>query len=581
MRTVLDTSSAIDAAIQTGRLYSRAAIHYCVQQVLLIDHSMTRLFFALALVVAGCANSPNPNVILIMADDMGFSDISPYGGEIRTPNLARLAAGGLRFTSFYNGARCCPTRASLLTGQYAHQVGIGHMEGDDGLPGYRGDLSLDAVTIAEALSTNGYRNYMAGKWHITNQLGHWTGDSTRMSKHNWPLQRGFDRFYGTITGAGSFYDPITLTRNNTPIEPETDPYYYTDAISDASVEFIREHEATAPFFLYVSYTAPHWPLHALQEDVARYKGRYDAGWDALRAERLDRLVSMGLVDSSWTLTPRDPRVPAWEDIPEEERIWYARAMEVYAAQIDRMDQGIGRIIEALGVEFENTLIMFLADNGGCAEILTSSWRGLFIPKTARDGSPVAIGNNMELLPGPESSYQSYGPPWANASNTPFRRYKHFVHEGGIATPFIMHWPNRLKQGGAITDAVGHIIDVMATALDAAGTPDPAIAGSDGTTPLEGVSLLPLLENTSLERGPLFWEHEGNRSVRLGQWKLVALRNQPWELYDLETDRTEMYNLISDRPELAEELEMLYTQWAARANVMDWAELGAHRRARRR
>ncbi len=542
---------------------------------------MTRLCIALTLLIAGCAAPSRPNIILIMADDMGFSDISPYGGEIHTPNLAQLAADGLRFTSFYNGARCCPTRASLLTGLYAHQVGIGHMEGDDGLPGYRGDLSLNAVTIAEALSASGYATYMAGKWHVTNHLGHWTGDSTRMSKHNWPVQRGFDRFYGTITGAGSFYDPITLTRDNTPIEPETEPYYYTDAISDASVRFINEHQTDAPFFLYASYTAPHWPLHAMKEDIARYKGRYDRGWDTLRDERRDRLVTMGLIDSSWALTPRDPRVPAWEDVPADERAWYARAMEVYAAQIDRMDQGLGRMVQALGDKAENTLIMFLADNGGCAEVLTPAWRGLFIPRAARDGSPVAIGNNIDLLPGSESSYQSYGPPWANASNTPFRRYKHFVHEGGIATPFILHWPKRLKQGGGITDAVGHIIDVMATALDAAGATGPATYNPDAISPLAGVSLLPLLTNSSFERGPLFWEHEGNRSVRLGKWKLVALRNQPWELYDLEADRTEMHNLVTDEPKRAQELSELYADWAAHSNVMDWAELSAHRRARNR
>ena len=535
---------------------------------------------------AGCTTTSHnrPNIIVILADDMGFSDISPYGGEIRTPNLDRLANGGLRFTEFYNSARCCPTRASLLTGLYPHQTGVGHMTGDDGLPGYRGDLNEQSVTIAQALKENGYRTYMSGKWHVTGHLGYWTGDSTRTSTHNWPLQRGFDRFYGTIIGAGSFYDPVTLTEGNTPIEPDSGEYYYTDAITERATGYVETHArefGEEPFFLYVSYTAPHWPLHAPPEDIARYAGRYDAGWDALREERRARMTDMGIINPDWPLTPRDPRVPGWEDVAEEERAWYARAMEVYAAQVEIMDRGIGHIISALEStgQFENTLVMFLADNGGCAEILTPAWRGLFIARQTRAGDSVAVGNDISNLPGPEESYQSYGPAWANASNTPFRRYKHWVHEGGIATPFIMHWPARYGEGGGLTREVGHIIDVMATSLDAARAAYPEEYVGSTITPLEGKSLLPIMDETSFERGPLFWEHEGHRAVRIGKWKLVALARGEWELYDLEADRSEMNDLAEEMPQRAAEMAALYEAWAVRANVVALPNLQAHRRSR--
>lgn len=542
--------------------------------------------FLLALV--GCVDRPptdvRPNIILILADDMGFSDIAPYGGEIQTPNLDRLAAGGLRFTQFYNTARCCPTRASLMTGLYPHQAGVGHMTEDDGLPGYQGDLSEHSVTIAQALGEAGYKNYMSGKWHVTRQMGFWTGDSTQTSKHNWPMQRGFDKFYGTILGAGSFYDPVTLTEGNTPIEPETEDYYYTDAISDHAAQYIHEHVdegADQPFFMYVAYTAPHWPLHARPEDIARYEGRYDEGWDALREERRARMTKMGILEADWPLTPRDPRVPAWEDVNADEQTWYRKAMEVYAAQVDRMDQGIGQVLAALEAtgQYDNTLIFFLADNGGCAEVLTPAWRGLFLPEATRAGEPVAIGNNTVLMPGPEESYQSYGPHWANASNTPFRLYKHWVHEGGISTPFIMHWPKRFREKGHITREVGHIIDVMTTSVDAAGATYPSQLGGALITPMEGKSLLPLLDETAFERGPLFWEHEGNRAVREGQWKLVSRYPGDWELYDLDADRSEMNDLAALDSDRVARMAAMYEEWADRANVMPWADLLEHRRSR--
>ncbi|MFQ5793068.1 MAG: sulfatase-like hydrolase/transferase, partial [Acidobacteriota bacterium] len=361
-----------------------------------------------------------PNFVLIMSDDMGFSDIGAYGSEIETPNLDRLAESGLRFSQFYNTARCCPTRASLLTGLYAHQAGVGYMNQDLGYPSYRGELSRRSVTIAEVLRGAGYRTLMVGKWHVSHP-----GLDER---GNWPIQRGFVRFYGTLTGGGNYYNPATLLENNTPTEGAGENYHYTDAITERAVEFLGELGDHPPlFFLYVAYTAPHWPLHARPEDVAKYKGRYLKGWDAIRRERHQRLIELGLVDPSWSLSERDPEVPAWAEAPNKE--WEDHRMAVYAAQIDQMDRGIGRILSTvreIGVE-RNTLVLFLADNGGCAELFTPDTRIPVIPSRTRDGRPVRVGNLPEIMPGPEDTYQSYGLGWANASNTPFRLYKHWVH----------------------------------------------------------------------------------------------------------------------------------------------------------
>ncbi len=553
------------------------------------------LVAAIALALSGCRDidaPPRPDIVLIMADDMGFSDLGSYGGEIGTPHLDRLAANGLRFSHFYNTARCCPTRASLLTGLYAHQAGVGHMMGDDKLPGYRGDLAANAVTIAEALKDAGYGTYMSGKWHVTRHVGHWSGNDELTSTHNWPRQRGFDRFYGTIHGAGSFYDPISLTEDNEPVElappddPEAPVYYYTDAISEHAARFVRDHveseRSDDPLFLYVAHTAPHWPLHALPEDIARYRGRYAAGWDAIRAERRQRLIELGLIEADWPIAERDPRVPAWADVPGEERPWFERAMEVYAAQVDRMDRGIGEVVAALEEtgRLDNTLILFLADNGGCAEVLTERWTGLAIPRQALDGSPVAVGNDLSVLPGPESSYQSYGPHWAHASNTPFRLYKHWVHEGGIASPLIVHWPARIADGGGIVREIAHVIDLMATALDAAGAAHPASRAGSDSIPVEGVSLLPAFEAQPLDREAVFWEHEGNRAVRSGKWKLVSRYPGEWELYDVLADRTEANDLALVEPERAAALAVLWNDWAARTGVVPWDEIRERRRSAR-
>jgi len=536
-----------------------------------------------------------PNIIIILSDDMGYSDLGCYGGEIKTPNLDALAKGGVRFTQFYNMARCCPTRASLLTGLYPHEAGVGHMTEDRGYDGYRGNLNRNCVTIAEVLKSAGYRNYAVGKWHVT--PGHTAkalGD-----QHNWPLQRGFDRYYGTIHGAGSYFDPSSLVRDNQIITSANDPeyrpkeFYYTDAIADHAVKFIREHAREhpgQPFFLYTAFTAAHWPLHAKESDIAKYKGRYDGGFEAIREARWARQKKLGVVEAKWGHVP-----PAqiWDEV--KNKAFESRCMEVYAAQVDCMDQGIGRMVAELKAQgqFNNTLILFLQDNGGCAEPIgrgsnfiaraaEPSLRPMSPddqqhdskPKQTRDGWPVRQG--LGVMPGGPDTYISYGRGWANVSNTPFREYKHWTHEGGISTPLIAHWPAGIaaSRRNKLEPQPGHVIDLMATCVDLAGAAYPAEHGGEKIKPLEGVSLRPLFTGKALQRPqPIFWEHEANRAVRDGKWKLVGKENDPWELYDMERDRTELHDLASSEPAKVKELSAKWNAYAARANVLP---LGAWR-----
>ncbi len=563
-----------------------------MKQLLLAVSSLIYVITVGDLVLAEQPDAP-PNIVLIMSDDMGFSDLGCYGGEIDTPTLDKLAENGLRFTQFYNTGRCCPTRASLLTGLYPHQAGVGWMMTDRGYDGYRGDLNRQCVTIAEVLKPAGYATYAVGKWHVTKHV------QPDGPKDNWPLQRGFDRFYGTITGAGSFYDPGTLTRDNTMISPFADPeyqpdeYYYTDAISEHAVRFIHEHynnpraEPIKPLFMYVAYTAAHWPMHALEKDIAKYKGKYDAGYGPIREARFERVKKLGLVDPNWDLSPQHGD---WEKFEHKE--WEARCMEVYAAMIDNMDQGIGRIVATLkqNGQLDNTLILFLQDNGGCQEgngrggdwkrpveatlprIADDAIRLDVVPKQNRAGVPTLTG--PRIMPGPEDTYIAYGINWANVSNTPFREYKHFVHEGGISTPLIAHWPERIKRRGQLENQPGHLIDLMATCVDVSAAEYPKKFLDQKIKPLEGVTLAPAFDGKSLDRKqPIFWEHEGNRAVRDVRWKLVAKENRPWELYDMQTDRTEMNNLADKKPELVKELAAKWDAYAARADVLP---LGAWR-----
>ncbi|MFT4688827.1 MAG: arylsulfatase [Verrucomicrobiia bacterium] len=543
--------------------------------------------------LSGASAAKRPDIIVIMADDMGYSDISPYGGEINTPNLARLAKNGVRFTQFYNTARCCPTRASLLTGLYPHQAGIGHMMNDRGIDGYRGNLNNRCQTIAEVLRPAGYSTYLSGKWHVTRHV------APEGPKFNWPLQRGFDRFFGTIHGAGSFYDPNSLTRGNTQIPPGED-FYYTDKINDTACQFIREHDAQdpdKPLFMYIAHTAPHWPMHAKPADIAKYKGQYDRGWDAMRKARYQRMLKMGLIKQEWALSPRDPKSKAWQDAPDKE--WELRLMEVYAAMVDSLDQGIGRIVQTLKDtgRFENTVIMFLADNGGCAEGMGRGGNNLkhqtiyrdrdqplvlkpmgandlqadMIPKRTRDGRALRQGRGV--MAGPADTYMGYGLSWANASNTPFREYKHWVHEGGISAPLIVHWPAGIagKRHNKFEHQPAHLVDLMATCVDLAKAKYPKQVNRVDIKPMEGVSLKPAFNGSSVNRkNPIFWEHEGNRAIRDGKWKAVAKGSKgPWELYDIDADRTEQHNLAGQHPARLKGLVAQWEAYAKRADVLPW------------
>lgn len=492
-----------------------------------------------------------PNIVVIMADDMGYSDIGCFGSEIETPHLDRLAAAGLRFTQFYNTGRCCPTRASLLSGLYQHQAGIGWMtsespaeECDTGYPAYRGSLTGECVTIAETLKTAGYRTLMTGKWHIGTFEG------------MWPLDRGFDRYFGIIRGASNFFNPAPdklLMLDRTPVKPGKG-FYVTDAFTDHAIAFIDEAEQRdddQPFFLYLAYTAAHWPLNAWPQDIAKYRGRYREGWDKTRRERFERMKKQGVISEECELSGQN--AVAWESLSAEKQDEMDLRMATYAAQIDRMDQNIGRLVEALDQagELDSTLILYFQDNGGCAE-----------------GGMLGRGSKEEIIAG-KGYMVSYGRAWANVSNTPFKLYKHWVNEGGISTPMIAHWPGGIKARGQIRQQPAHLIDVMATCVDLAGATYPSEFEGHKIPPMEGVSLAPAFDpNKPLER-TLYFEHEGNRAVRDGKWKLVAEYGKPWTLHNTDTDRSEMHDLSAEEPEVVKDLLAKYETWALRVGVRPW------------
>jgi arylsulfatase A-like enzyme len=484
---------------------------------------------------ATAAGSRRPNFVIIMADDMGYSDLGCMGSEIRTPNIDKLAADGILFRHCYNNAKCSPTRASLLTGLYPHQTDVGIRVGQAkdghyvdhaqvGSPGHRGDMNHRCVTIAEALRASGYATYLSGKWHVTRYV--------RGPKHNWPLQRGFDRFFGTLWGCGDYHKPKTLTRDNEP-EPTGDDFYYTDEISRNASLFIRKHVAAhpgKPFLLYVAYTAPHYPLMAPEEDVRRYEGTYDAGWDELRRTRYARMKSLGLIDPQWALSPRAKEVKAWSQLSPDSRRASSRMMAVYAAMVDRMDQGIGRIMSALD-ELEltkDTVIFFLSDNGATHE---------------QGGS-------------------KYGPGWANACNTPYRRFKTTLYEGGIITPLIVRWPRGVSEAGLIISTPCQVMDIVPTCMELAGAAYPRRFNDHEVLTLEGVSLCPLLEGKPLPTRALQWRYMGRGAIREGKWKLIG-GPKAWELYDMAADATELNDLARQHPKVARELAATWKRWERR------------------
>jgi len=492
------------------------------------------------------------NVVLVVCDDMGYSDVGCYGGELDTPAVDGLARSGVRLSQFYNTARCSPSRASLLTGLHPHQTGVGVLaQGVDDRPdGYQGHLNDRCTTVAELLKRRGYRTALTGKWHLARNP--FVADDT------WPTRRGFDEFYGTLVGAGSYFEPRTLTRGEENIEYEArEPgFYYTDAITNEACAFLRR--TTTPFFLYVAYTAPHWPLHAHADDIAKYDGVFDEGWDVLRARRLRNLTDAGLLDECAQLSPRDERVGPWEH-----DAWQLARMRAYAAQIDRMDQGIGRIVETLRTvgALDDTLLLFVSDNGASDEELP---KAQFETRTDVVPPGVRVGNTPAIEPGQADTYASYGVGWANLSNAPFRLYKRWVHEGGIATPLVVHWPNGELRSGGVEHATFQLTDVLPTILDATGT--------EGPSGLAGRSMLSALRGGTVEARPLFWEHTGNAAIRLGDWKLVRGFGGSWELYALELDRTELRDVADDHPARVRELAALWGEWAEQAEVIPWQRI---------
>ncbi len=520
-----------------------------------------------------------PNLVVILADDMGFSDIGCFGAEIRTPHLDSIGRRGVRFTQMYNCARCCPTRASLLTGLYPHQAGVGLMIGDCGVgPAYQGYLRPDCLTIGEALRPRGYRTLYSGKWHVSPGLPIHGEPAIQPGEpgNPYPLSRGFDRFYGTLAGCGNFFNPHGLMEQDRRLAVEDPDYYYTEAIGEQAARMIGEATAAGqPFFLHACYTAPHWPLHARPEDIETYRDLYRQGWDAFRTARHESLKGLGLVDSTWPISPRDAESRDFFAQSAARRDWEALRMAVYAAQVDSLDRSIGVILAKLrdcGVE-DNTLVLFLSDNGGCAEFLKEDGDGKSWPShyqhTARPGETCTVGNREGLAPGPATTFMSYDLPWANLSNTPFRLYKHWVHEGGIATPCVLQWPAGIPAGG-ICHQPCHVVDIMATCLEAAGAGYPASRDGHALPPLEGESLLAAARGASHpRRQPLAWEHEGNAALRDGDWKLVRRHPGDWELYNLAEDRTELNNLAERERPRVDRLAGRYRDWAARCGVRDW------------
>ena len=530
-----------------------------------------RRWVCVALALAGCAQyiaaQERPNIVVILADDMGYSDLGCYGSEIHTPNLDALAKDGILFTQFYNAARCCPSRASILTGLYPHQAGIGSMTGDaarnEDIAAYQGYLRNDCVTLGEAMKLNGYYTISSGKWHV--------GDSR---DEMMPQSRGFERSFFTPSGAGSYFSLGWADGRPKPyqldgVDHMPDPVFFdTDAVFNFAIHFIRERPA-APFFAYITPKAPHWPLHAHPADIAKYKGVYDCGWDEIRDRRTAKQRRLGLISKDWKPAPRsdgDGVVPAWKALSKEKQREMASKMEIYAAQVDCLDQNVGKLVAFLKKEglFENTLILFLSDNGACAE-----------PNDQPFGQDWKNGKGGRI--GSASSFETGGRGWAEVSNTPFRLWKWKAHEGGTATPMIASWPDGISAKRSVNRQPGHIMDIMATCLDVCGGHYPQEYNGNKIQPLEGLSFAPVFQGLERrEHDVIGWEHFANRGIRCGKWKLVSQTREhwqhatpgAWELYDLAADRTEMNDLAQRMPEKVKELAARYDVWADRTGVID-------------
>ena len=502
------------------------------------------------------AQSKKPNIILIVVDDMGYSDLGSYGSEIHTPNLDKLASQGLRLKEFYNNAICAPTRSSILTGQDQHKAGVGYFDVNLGLPAYQGYLNRESVTLAEVLKQDGYSTLMSGKWHVGN-------DSLA-----WPNQRGFGKFFGIIGGAANYFNtnymplgggkyPVIIEENNKRWHKADDSYYMTEEIGDYAVKFLDEQSKTnKPFFLYLAFNAPHWPLQALPEDIAKYKGRYNIGCDSLRKERIKKQIELGIRDPKQTIALRDADVPNWDNLTyDEQQLWKAK-MEVYAAMVDRMDQNVGKVLDKLKElkKDDNTLIIFISDNGAPAEDVAHGK-----DHAARNLGPV----------GTSGYFEAQGKNWSFVSNSPLRSFKGALYEGGMSSPFIAWFPGKIKPN-TIEKGTAHLIDLAPTFYDVAGAKYPSTYEGHKINPLIGQSLTGLLfkgEPINREK-PLFWELWGNRAMREGKWKLVsAFPANRWELYDLDVDRGETNNLAAKYPDVVKKLSLEYLTWVNENNVV--------------
>lgn len=515
------------------------------------------LFFAFSIILPPLSSSlqaessDRPNIIVIMVDDMGFSDIGPYGSEVPTPHLEAMAKGGARFSQFYNTGRCCPTRATLLTGLYSHQAGIGWMTTDQNAPGYQGRLNDECVTIAEVMNDAGYFTAMTGKWHVG--FNHGVTPWGRGFQRSLNLPAGglhFSNQTGSKGGTQLFLNGEEVSRDDPRFRP---PWYGTDLWTEQGIEFIDEAiEAKKPFFWYLAHVAPHFPCMAPEATIAKYRGKYMAGWDKLREARYARQIESGLIDPQWELEPRPQEIPAWDSLSRDEKVRYDDMMAIYAAMIEEVDKNIGKLINALGEreQLENTLILFLSDNGGNAEAGVN-------------------GKYKGDLPGDPHSDVFIGRCWAHLNDTPFRKYKHYNHEGGIATPLIAHWPAAIKPRADWIDTPTHLIDLMATCVDLGKANYPASRNGIDIKPMRGQSLQPLLiDEGDFASRPLFWEHEGNAAIRVANRKLVrqGIRGK-WELFDLNTDRTEQHDLADDHGDEVERLRQQWKRWATTSNVL--------------
>jgi len=510
-------------------------------------------FGALVSLISPASAAEKPNIVVILVDDMGFSDIGPYGSEIPTPHLDALAEQGARFSQFYNTGRCCPTRATLLTGLYSHQAGMGWMTTDQKQPGYTGHLNDSCVTLAEVLNGAGYLTAMTGKWHVG-----WKFGVT-------PKGRGFQRSLNLPAGGvymGSDSAKCALHLNGEPIEPDDERlpenWYGTDLWTDYGIRFIDEAIAEEkPFFLYLAHVAPHFPLQADAESIARFRGQYMEGWDALSEKRLARQREIGLISADWQPEARPEQIAAWDSLSDEEKDRFDHIMAVYAAVMHRLDQSIGDLVAALKErdQFDNTLILFMSDNGGNAEAG---------PNGRTVGDPTQADSNWFC-----------GRSWAHLQNTPFREYKHYNHEGGIATPLIASWPAQIQNTGEWITEPAHLIDIMATCVDIAGASYPKTFEGREITPMQGQSLLPLLKGSGeFAKRPLYWEHEGNAALRVGDRKLVRKGiNGPWELFDLAADRTEQNDLAEEHPEEVQGMVKQWRTWAQESQVLPRPQKG--------